>query len=186
MSFPQRGAYCFRSKTKVTRKRILDPHCRKPSEKSLRILLKMIFQVKIEQCSFYQKVNFHILGVMGWVCPLKIHTLKALSPNAMAPGEAFGVVGPEGTVRGRWGPESRCSGWNACLVRDQRARPLCLHHVRREQKGGCPQTKKWALTWHQICRCLDFGPFISRTARNKCLSVKPPSRWYFVVRAQTD
>lgn len=51
--------------------------------------------------------------------------------------------------------------------------------VRLQGENSHQQTRKWALTRHRMCWCLDLGFPSSIMVRNKCWLFKPPScLWY--------
>lgn len=62
----------------------------------------------------------------------------------------------------------------------QERRSLFTPRGHRKKVAICMQTRKTALTRHQIGRCLDLGLQTSRTVKKKCLLLRPASTGYLV------
>ena len=61
------------------------------------------------------------------------------------------------------------------LQEGNETRACSLGHVKTQQEGGCPQTRKRALTRTQPCWYSDLDLTDFNTTKNKLLLCKPPN-----------
>lgn len=112
--------------------------------------------------------------------PVPSSYVEALMPTVMVQGDGtFGrQLGLDGVIGGGGPHDVLCD----LVRREQRALSLSLPCEQLE--GSHLPPKERAPSRNQPCQQLPHRLAASRTERNKCLLLQPPSVWYFVMAAQ--